>query len=67
MPKVVWLYLTALLYDRPSRDCVAFTEAVVTGPHHRWTRRLPADWSGPTLLHPGLEVGLLQAAAPAGI
>ena len=50
MPALIWLYLTAVLYDRTSGSCVAFAEALETVSHDRWTRRLPADWSGPTLL-----------------
>jgi DDE superfamily endonuclease len=50
MPTLVWLYLTALLYDRTSATCVAFAEAVQTVSHDRLTRLLQADWSGQTLL-----------------
>jgi DDE superfamily endonuclease len=50
MPTLVWLYLTALLYDRTSATCVAFAEALQTGSHDRLTRLLRADWSGHTLL-----------------
>jgi hypothetical protein len=50
MPTLVWLYLTALLYDRTSASCVALAEALETGSHDRLTRLLQADWSGQTLL-----------------
>jgi hypothetical protein len=50
MPEVIWLYLTALLYDRTSASCVAPAEALQTVSHDRLTRLLQADWSGPTLL-----------------
>ena len=50
MPKVVWLYLTALLYYRTSSNCVALAEALETVSHDRLTRLLQADWSGQTLL-----------------
>lgn len=50
MPTLVWLYLTALLYDRTSATCVAFAEALQTVSHDRLTRLLQADWSGQTLL-----------------
>jgi hypothetical protein len=50
MPKLVWLYLTALLYDRTAATCVAFAEALPTVSHDRLTRLLPSDWSGHTLL-----------------
>jgi hypothetical protein len=50
MPKVVWLYLTALLYYRTSSNCVALAEALETVSHDRLTRMLQADWSGQTLL-----------------
>jgi hypothetical protein len=50
MPTLVWLYLTALLYDRTSSSCVAFAEALATVSHDGLTRMLQADWSGPRLL-----------------
>src|SRR5262245_42823207 len=50
MPTLVWLYLTALLYDRTSGSCVALAEAVETVSHDRLTRMLQADWSGQRLL-----------------
>jgi len=49
MPTRVWLYLTAWLDDRTSARCVALAEALETVSHDRLTRRLQADWSGPTL------------------
>jgi hypothetical protein len=50
MPTLVWLYLTALLYDRTSATCVALAEALPTVSHDRVTRMLQADWSGQRLL-----------------
>jgi hypothetical protein len=50
MPTLVWLSLTALLYDRTSATCVALAEALQTVSHDRLTRMLQADWSGQTLL-----------------
>jgi Transposase DDE domain len=50
MPKLMWLYLTALLYYRTSATCVALAEALQTVSHDRLTRMLRADWSGQTLL-----------------
>jgi hypothetical protein len=50
MPKRVWLYLTALLYDRTSVSCVALAEALATVSHDGLTRLLQADWSGHTRL-----------------
>ena len=50
MPKRVWLYLTALLYDRTSVSCVALAEALETVSPDGLPRLLQADWSGPTLL-----------------
>jgi hypothetical protein len=50
MPTLVWLYLTALLYDRTSGSCVALAEALETVSHDRLTRMLQGDWSGQTLL-----------------
>jgi hypothetical protein len=50
MPKRVWLYLTALLYDRTSARCIALAEGLQTVSHDGWTRWLQADWSGQTLL-----------------
>jgi DDE superfamily endonuclease len=50
MPTLVWRYLTALLYYRPSGSCVALAEALGTVSHDRLTRMLQGDWSGHTLL-----------------
>jgi hypothetical protein len=50
MLTLIWLYLTALLYDRTSATCVALAEALQTVFHDRLTRLLQADWSGQTLL-----------------
>ena len=50
MPTLVWLYLTALLYDRTSSRCVALAETLGTVSHDRLTRMLQADWSGQRLL-----------------
>jgi Transposase DDE domain len=50
MPALLWLYLTALLYDRTAATCVAMSEALQTVSHDRLTRLLHADWSGQTLL-----------------
>lgn len=50
MPALIWLYLTARLYDRTTATCVAMSEALPTVSHDRLTRMLQADWSGPTLL-----------------
>jgi hypothetical protein len=50
MPALIWLYLTARLYDRTAATCVAMSEALQTVSHDRLTRRLPADWSGQTRL-----------------
>jgi Transposase DDE domain len=50
MPQLIWLYLTALLYDRTSVSCVALAEALETVSHDRLTRLLQADWSGHTRL-----------------
>jgi hypothetical protein len=50
MPTLVWLDLTALLYDQTSATCVALAEALETVSHDRLTRLLRADWSGHTLL-----------------
>jgi hypothetical protein len=55
MPKPVWLYLTALLYDRTSASCVALAEALESVSHDRLTRLLQADWSGQTLLELALR------------
>jgi hypothetical protein len=46
MPELVWLYLTALLYDCTSPSCVALAEALQMGSQDRLTRPLQADWSG---------------------
>ena len=50
MSTLVWLYLTAWLYDQSSATCVALAEALETVSHDRLTRRLRADWSGQILL-----------------
>jgi DDE superfamily endonuclease len=50
MPALIWLYLTALLYDRTSASCVALAEALETVFHDRLTRLLQGDWSGQRLL-----------------
>jgi hypothetical protein len=50
MPRLVWLYLTALLYYRTSGSCVALAEALKSVSHDRLTRMLQGDWSGHTLL-----------------
>ena len=55
MPTLVWLYLTAWLYDRTSATCVAFAAALQTVSHDRLTRLLQADWSGHTLLELGFR------------
>jgi hypothetical protein len=50
MPEVLWLYLTALLYDRTSASCMALAEALETVAHDRLTRLLQSEWSGQRLL-----------------
>lgn len=55
MPTLVWLYLTALQYDRTSSSCVALAEALETVSHDRLTRMLQADWSVQTLLESALH------------
>jgi hypothetical protein len=50
MPKRVWLYLTALLYDRTSASCIALAEGLHTVSHDGLTRLSQADWSGHTRL-----------------
>jgi putative transposase len=50
VPKLVWLYLTALLYYRTSANCVALAEALAIVSHDRLTRLLQGDWSGQRLL-----------------
>jgi DDE family transposase len=50
MPTLVWLDLTALLYDRTSSRCVALAETLETVSHDRLTKMLQADWSGQRLL-----------------
>jgi hypothetical protein len=50
MPQLLWLSLTASLYDRTSVSCVALAEALETVAHDRLTRRLQAHGSGPTRL-----------------
>jgi hypothetical protein len=49
MPALMWLYLTALLYDRTAVTCVSMSEALTVS-HDCLTRMLQADWSGHTLL-----------------
>jgi hypothetical protein len=49
MPELCWRYRTAWLSDRISARCVALAEAWATGSPERVTRRLQAEWSGPTL------------------
>ncbi len=60
MPKLIWLYLTALLYYRTSATCVALAEALQTVSHDRLTRMLRADWSGHTLLESAFRVVLYR-------
>lgn len=55
MPTLIWLYLTALLYDRTSSSCVALAEALETVSHDRLTRMLQGDWSGQRLLECALR------------
>jgi hypothetical protein len=50
MPQLLWLYLTALLYQRASMRCVALAEALETGSQDRLTSLLQGHWSGPTRL-----------------
>jgi hypothetical protein len=50
MPELLWLYLSALLYDRPSGSCVALADAVEPVSPDRLPRRLQGDWSEPALL-----------------
>jgi hypothetical protein len=50
VPELIWLYLTALLYDRTSASCMALAEALATVSHDRLTRLLQGDWSGQRLL-----------------
>jgi Transposase DDE domain len=50
MPTLVWLYLTALLYDRTSASCVALAEALPTVSRDRLTSVWRGDWSGHTRL-----------------
>ena len=50
MPKLVWLYLTALLYCRASASYVGLAEGLKTVSHDRLTTLLQADRSGQTLL-----------------
>jgi hypothetical protein len=54
MPELIWFDLTPWLYDRTSDSEVALAEARPTASHERLMRRLPGDWSGPTLLEAGL-------------
>ena len=46
MPTLVWLSLTALLYDRTSTSCVALAEALQAVSHDRLTRLLQATGVG---------------------
>ena len=55
MPELLWLYLTAVLYDRTSASCVALAEALETISHDRLTRLLQGDWSGQRLLELALR------------
>jgi hypothetical protein len=50
MSELIWLSLTAVLYDRTLATCVALSEALKTVSHDRVTRLLHADWSGHTRL-----------------
>jgi hypothetical protein len=50
MPRLVWLCLTALLYDRRSARCVALAAALEAVSHDRMTRLWQGKRSGPTLL-----------------
>jgi hypothetical protein len=50
MPALVWLSLTALLYDRTSANCTALAEVLATVSHDRLTRTLQGQWSGHTRL-----------------
>jgi hypothetical protein len=50
IPELIWLYLTAMLYNRIIASCVALSDPLKTVSHDRLTRLLHADWSGPTLL-----------------
>jgi len=50
MPELIWLSLTAVLYEGTSATCVALAEALKTVSHDRVTRWLQADWSGHTRL-----------------
>jgi hypothetical protein len=53
MPMLVWLYLTALLYDRTSTNCMAVAEGLKTVSDDRLTRPPQADWSGQTFIESG--------------
>jgi Transposase DDE domain len=55
MPTLVWLYLTAVLYDRSSARGVALAEALETVSHDRLTRMLQGHWPGHTLLERALH------------
>jgi hypothetical protein len=46
VPELVWLDLTALLYERTPANCVALADALATVCHDRLTRLLQGDWSG---------------------
>jgi hypothetical protein len=50
MPQLIWLYLTAWLYDRTSVRCVALAEVLEPVSHDRLTSWLRGHWSGHTLL-----------------
>ena len=46
MPRLVWLYLTARLYDRTSSRGIALAEVWATVAHDRLTRMWQAYWLG---------------------
>lgn len=46
MLALIWLYLTALLYDRTPATCGAMGEGLQTVSHDRLTRLLQGDWLG---------------------
>ena len=55
MPQLLWLYLTALLYERTSRRGVALAEALETASQDRLTSLLQGHRSGPTRLDRALR------------
>jgi hypothetical protein len=61
MPTLVWRYLTAWLYSRPSTSWVALAEALTTVSHDRLTRLWPADWSGQTRLALAFRTSFVRA------